>query len=120
MGWAVGFGLLAGAMAVALGLFALGTKRYRKQGPLGSPFTAMAQVFVAAVYKRKTNDARDDRNFETSYAPLECHLPNNVRTLARTNQFRYISLLIQKLYFISQNQCYGLLEILYSKFLLEA
>ncbi|KAG8501849.1 hypothetical protein CXB51_004121 [Gossypium anomalum] len=37
--WAAGFGVLAGSLAVALALFLIGMKRYRKQRPTGSPFT---------------------------------------------------------------------------------
>ncbi|KAG6679900.1 hypothetical protein I3842_13G013200 [Carya illinoinensis] len=49
--WAVGFGALAAAMAWSLLVFLLGLKRYRKQGPLGSPFTTVAQVLMAAACK---------------------------------------------------------------------
>ncbi|MBA0725985.1 hypothetical protein Golax_001843, partial [Gossypium laxum] len=49
--WAAGFGVLAGSLAVALALFLIGMKRYRKQRPTGSPFTRVAQVFVAAARK---------------------------------------------------------------------
>ncbi|KAG2671858.1 hypothetical protein I3760_13G013200 [Carya illinoinensis] len=49
--WAVGFGALAAAMALSLLVFLLGLKRYRKQGPLGSPFTTVAQVLMAGACK---------------------------------------------------------------------
>ncbi|KAH9658651.1 protein NRT1/ PTR FAMILY 5.4 [Citrus sinensis] len=51
VGWAVGFGVMAGALALALAIFLIGIKRYRKQAPVGSPFTTVAQVFVAAARK---------------------------------------------------------------------
>ncbi|KAB2627405.1 protein NRT1/ PTR FAMILY 5.4-like [Pyrus ussuriensis x Pyrus communis] len=53
VGWAAGFGILTGAMVVALALFLFGYKKCRTQGPLGSPFTTVAQVFVAAARKRQ-------------------------------------------------------------------
>ena len=52
--------MLAIAMAVALITFVLGIKRYRKQGPLGSPLTTVAQVLVAAVRKWHVKDKFDN------------------------------------------------------------
>ncbi|KAI9115287.1 hypothetical protein K1719_013606 [Acacia pycnantha] len=51
VGWVTGLGVPAVVLVLALALFLLGVKRYRKDGPTGSPFTRMAQVFVAAVRK---------------------------------------------------------------------
>ncbi|KAI5342210.1 hypothetical protein L3X38_010085 [Prunus dulcis] len=45
--WGLGFGILAGVL--------VGIKRYRKQRPPGSPFTTLAQVFVAAARKSHVN-----------------------------------------------------------------
>ncbi|KAJ4847216.1 hypothetical protein Tsubulata_008464 [Turnera subulata] len=53
VGWAAGLGMLAGALVVAISIFLLGIKRYRRQAPIGSPFTAVVQVLVAAVRKRR-------------------------------------------------------------------
>lgn len=86
VGWAAGFGILTGAMAVALAVFLFGYKKYRKQGPLGSPFTTVAQVFVAAVRKRHINGtsagfgvySRDDKDQHETR-----------RLLAQTSQLRY-------------------------------
>ncbi|BBG96539.1 hypothetical protein Prudu_005376 [Prunus dulcis] len=47
VGWGLGFGILAGVL--------VGIKRYRKQRPPGSPFTTLAQVFVAAARKSHVN-----------------------------------------------------------------
>ncbi|KAL5570188.1 hypothetical protein UlMin_026763 [Ulmus minor] len=80
VGWGIGFGVLAGAMAVALIVFVLGINKYWTEGPTGSPFTPVVQVFVAAVRKRKLN-RRD------GYLLLEVQ-SNEVRSSARTNQFR--------------------------------
>lgn len=48
-GWGVGFGIPAGAMAVAVCIFLAGTPFYRHKQPGGSPLTRVSQVFVAAV-----------------------------------------------------------------------
>ncbi|CAN6703367.1 unnamed protein product [Malus baccata var. baccata] len=57
IGWGLGFGILAGVLVVSLVSFLLGTKRYRKQMPPGSPFTMVVQVLVAAARKWHVNKA---------------------------------------------------------------
>ncbi|KAF7824722.1 protein NRT1/ PTR FAMILY 5.4 [Senna tora] len=93
VGWAVGLGVLAGVLALALALFLLGIKRYRKEGPTGSPFTRMAQVFVAASRKWRVNVTRDPHNYcygdEEDDAP-HLHAQPKFHTLAHTNQFRFL------------------------------
>lgn len=85
--WAAGFGIMTGSMVVALILFLLGIKKYRKQGPLGSPFTKVAQVFVAAVRKRHTEVTTGDSSgvyFRDDTSPQQ------PLSSVHTNQFRYI------------------------------
>ncbi|XP_059440408.1 protein NRT1/ PTR FAMILY 5.4-like [Corylus avellana] len=90
VGWAVGFGILVAAMSVSLAIFLLGIKSYRKQGPLGSPLTALAQVLVAAAQKWRVNEMRDgcsvfrgdERDGSNSTGQFKA------RTMARTNQLR--------------------------------
>ncbi|XWS08295.1 hypothetical protein CRYUN_Cryun41cG0067300 [Craigia yunnanensis] len=90
--WTAGFGVLAGSLAVALALFLIGIKRYRKQRPTGSPFTTMAQVFVAAAKKWRVRETRggrgicyaDDRG--GSQVQRQTRGPN----LVRTKQFRFL------------------------------
>ncbi|KAK8661977.1 hypothetical protein V6N13_091565 [Hibiscus sabdariffa] len=53
--WAAGFGVLSVSLVAALAVFLAVIKRYRKQGPTGSPFTMLAQVFVAAAKKRRVS-----------------------------------------------------------------
>ena len=59
----MGFGVLAGVLALALGLFLLGIKRYRVESPTGSPFTGLAQVLVAAARKWRLKDPRDQNKY---------------------------------------------------------
>ncbi|KAM5551704.1 protein NRT1/ PTR FAMILY 5.4-like [Rosa sericea] len=85
--WAAGFGIMTGSMVVALILFLLGIKKYRKEGPLGSPFTKVAQVFVAAVRKRHTEVTTGDSSGvyfgdDTS--------PQQPLSSVHTNQFRFL------------------------------
>ncbi|XP_059660644.1 protein NRT1/ PTR FAMILY 2.7-like [Cornus florida] len=51
--WAMGFGLCVAANVIGLVIFLLGSRYYRHVKPQGSPFLDLAQVFVAAIRKRK-------------------------------------------------------------------
>lgn len=90
--WVIGYGVLAAVIAAGIILFLLGIKSYRKQGPLGSPFTAVAQVFTAAIRKWRVKETHDwdvyygDERSETHMEAQPKH-----KTLARTKQFRYLS-----------------------------
>ncbi|CAK7336526.1 unnamed protein product [Dovyalis caffra] len=93
VGWTAGFGMLTGALGVALFIFLIGIKKYRKQAPVGSPFTMVAQVFVAAMRKRRLR-----RVIETHQGGGICYEAGGTdiegqprsRTLAATNQFRFL------------------------------
>ncbi|GMI86201.1 hypothetical protein like AT3G54450 [Hibiscus trionum] len=83
--WAAGFGVLAASLALALALFLIGMKRYRKQSPTGSPFTTVAQVIVAAARKWRLTETRGCRGI--------CYDDDGGRKtmghkLVRTKQFR--------------------------------
>lgn len=93
IGWATGLGVLVAVLALALALFLLGIKRYRKEGPLGSPFTRMAQVFVASVRKWRVANTRDPRTYW--YGEEEDHISHlqiqpKSHSLAHTNQLRFL------------------------------
>ncbi|GMH30202.1 hypothetical protein Nepgr_032045 [Nepenthes gracilis] len=84
VGWAVGYAMMAAAMAVAVVLFLAGMRFYRLQGPLGSPFTRVAQVFVAGVRKRRVMEENWGIYCEDGDAgTLD-------RNLARSRQFRFL------------------------------
>lgn len=94
VGWSVGFGLLAGMVAMGLAIFLMGLKVYRRQGPLGSPFTRVAQVFVAAARKWRAEEAGEGRDVryydEDEQSVAREGGRNEARCLARTPQFRYV------------------------------
>ncbi|KAJ4822763.1 hypothetical protein Tsubulata_004155, partial [Turnera subulata] len=52
-GWTIGYALPTLGLAVSIVVFLVGSPFYRHKIPAGSPFTRMAQVFVAAVRKWK-------------------------------------------------------------------
>lgn len=94
IGWAAGIGMLAIALAVSLTMFLIGIKRYRKQGPLGSPLTTVAQVLVAAA--RKWRVAEKCGSYSVYHADV-LHAVGQpmTRTLTHTNQLRFVCLSIQ-------------------------
>ncbi|KAL5799293.1 hypothetical protein ACOSQ3_032355 [Xanthoceras sorbifolium] len=83
VGWGVGFGILAGANAFALALFMIGIKRFRKKSPVGSPFTTVMQVIVAAARKWRVTDTRGGHGifYDSEYLG---------QISARTNQLRFL------------------------------
>lgn len=60
VGWGLGFGVPAVAMAIALVFFFSGTRLYRLQPPAGSPLTRIFQVFVAFIRKCHVKTPHDD------------------------------------------------------------
>ncbi|XP_057740623.1 protein NRT1/ PTR FAMILY 5.4-like [Arachis stenosperma] len=52
VGWNKAMALQTIVWIISLSIFLVGIKRYKKQSPTGSPFTNIAQVFVAAFRKR--------------------------------------------------------------------
>ncbi|KAF5445993.1 hypothetical protein F2P56_031659 [Juglans regia] len=93
--WAVGFGALAAAMAVSLLVFLLGLKRYRKQGPLGSPLiTTVAQVLMAAARKWRLEQTTSVLgvccNPERPGVYMKDGQTLKERTLVLTNQLRLL------------------------------
>lgn len=89
VGWSIGFGMLAVAVAAALVVFLVGSWGYRRQAPVGSPFTRVAQVVVAAVRKRRLSE-RDARGLcDESYGvSVEGGAAAGVQALARTSRLR--------------------------------
>ncbi|PON98789.1 hypothetical protein TorRG33x02_054040, partial [Trema orientale] len=91
--WTIGFGMLAAVLAAALLLFLLGINKYRKQIPVGSPFTAAAQVFVAAARKWRVDGTRNSLGvYQGNEAWPVVDSQPGARPLTRTNKFRYVSI----------------------------
>lgn len=83
--WAVGFGIPAAAMAVALIFFLLGTPLYRHQRPGGSPLTRIARVFVAAARNWRAAPAEVQNLYEV--AEKESVIQGS-RKLQHTHEFQ--------------------------------
>ncbi|KAK4285367.1 hypothetical protein QN277_002074 [Acacia crassicarpa] len=94
-GWVTGLEVITGAVAIALVLFFLGTTTYRNEGPTGSPFTSMAQVFVASIRKRRVGTTLDPHIYwfrEDEHKHNMCPLQSQPKSppLAYTHQFRFL------------------------------
>ncbi|CAI0385839.1 unnamed protein product [Linum tenue] len=57
--WSIGYAIPTVGLAISIAVFLTGTPFYRHRLPAGSPFTKMAQVFVAALRKRNTTVPND-------------------------------------------------------------
>ncbi|XP_004511030.1 protein NRT1/ PTR FAMILY 5.4 [Cicer arietinum] len=94
VGWGVGLGVLAGVLALALALFLLGIKRYRKESPTGSPFTRLAQVFVATARKWRVQHTLSLNHFcyseDDKVEPHHLHVQPKYHTLLHTRQYRFL------------------------------
>ncbi|PON33948.1 Proton-dependent oligopeptide transporter family, partial [Parasponia andersonii] len=86
--WTIGFGMLATVLAASLLLFLLGIKKYRRQSPVGSPITVVAQVFVAAARKWHVDGMRNSLGLyqgnEGVHAWPIVHSPLGARPLTHT------------------------------------
>ncbi|KAF8010372.1 hypothetical protein BT93_J1104 [Corymbia citriodora subsp. variegata] len=60
VGWGLGFGIPAVAMAIAVCTFFSGTRLYRNQKPGGSPLTRLCQVVVASFRKYRVEVPADN------------------------------------------------------------
>lgn len=93
------FGILAGVLAAAIILFLAGVKKYRRQVPVGSPLTRIAQVVVAAARKWRVDETRHEWRVcydEDNHAKNEEEGQHKLMTLVRTNQFRYVSIFLHR------------------------
>ncbi|KAH7290929.1 hypothetical protein KP509_30G069700 [Ceratopteris richardii] len=84
--WTLGFGIPAAMMGLAILSFFSGTVLYRHQKPGGSPLTRIAQVFSAALYKRKIKTLSDP---SLLYETLACSIQGS-RKLEHTDLFRFL------------------------------
>ncbi|XAR56251.1 hypothetical protein NMG60_11036657 [Bertholletia excelsa] len=84
-GMDVGFGVSAAVMAMGLISLVCGTAVYRNKLPQGSIFTPIAQVFVAAFFKRKRVCPSDPQVLHGSQSKV----PPNAG-LSHTERFRFL------------------------------
>ncbi|XP_019185432.1 PREDICTED: protein NRT1/ PTR FAMILY 5.4-like [Ipomoea nil] len=93
VGWTVGYGMLAAVTVLALAVFLVGSRTYAREAPVGSPFTRVAHVVVAAISKHGLLEERDGRG--VWYGDDKSGGGSDrerlwTRSLARTNQFRFL------------------------------
>ncbi|XBI73916.1 hypothetical protein VPH35_067565 [Triticum aestivum] len=69
--WVMGFWVSAGAAALALMLFLLGTPNYRYFKPTGNPLTRIAQVLVVACRKWRDHAPTCDELLHASSGEIE-------------------------------------------------
>ncbi|KAI4331980.1 hypothetical protein L6164_016923 [Bauhinia variegata] len=92
-GMDIGFAVSAAAMAVGLISLILGTFGYRNKPPQGSIFTPIAQVFVAAITKRKQICPSNTERLHRNQNSKENHvLPtsNKINNSHHTERFRFL------------------------------
>ncbi|KAL3734652.1 hypothetical protein ACJRO7_023924 [Eucalyptus globulus] len=87
-GWIWGFGVPTGAMIISIAVLLCGTKYYRFQKPMGSPFTRFMQVMVVSVrnHWRGVKVGRETLLFEVQTEESDI---TGARKLARTSQYRF-------------------------------
>ncbi|KAF7138722.1 hypothetical protein RHSIM_Rhsim07G0042200 [Rhododendron simsii] len=86
--WALGFWASAGSATLALGLFLVGTPRYRHFTPRGNPLSRFCQVVVAAARKWKVEVPQSGEDlFEVS--GKECS-NNGGRKILHTHGFKFL------------------------------
>ncbi|CAG7870014.1 unnamed protein product [Brassica rapa] len=61
--WKLGFGLCAAANLISFVLFISGKRLYKHNKPMGSPFTSLVRVIVAATVKRKAVISSKDEDY---------------------------------------------------------
>ncbi|KAF7816072.1 protein NRT1/ PTR FAMILY 8.1-like [Senna tora] len=84
VGWGLGFGIPAVAMAIAVVSFFSGTRLYRHQKPGGSPLTRLCQVVVASVRKYKVEVPEESKLLYEIDADTESAIQGS-RKLDHTN-----------------------------------
>ncbi|KAF5754118.1 putative proton-dependent oligopeptide transporter family, MFS transporter superfamily [Helianthus annuus] len=86
VGWGWGFAIPAIVVALALGVFLFRKNTYRREDPVGSPFTKVAHVMVAAFRKRRLLP----ENSQGMCVNEEESGDTTIHPLTHTNQFRFL------------------------------
>ncbi|XWS09274.1 hypothetical protein CRYUN_Cryun40dG0071900 [Craigia yunnanensis] len=87
VGWGWGLGIPTIAMVISIIAFLIGSPRYRKMKPGGSPLIRLTQVIVAAVKKRK-EIAPEDPNLYYRNKGLDAAISVH-GSLVHTNQYKW-------------------------------
>ena len=85
--WALGFWASAGSATLALGLFLVGTPRYRHFTPKGNPLSRFCQVMVAASRKWKVEMPQNGDDLYEVDASKACS-NNGSRKILHTHGFK--------------------------------
>ncbi|KAG7564597.1 MFS transporter superfamily [Arabidopsis suecica] len=85
--WKLGFGLCVGANLISFIVFVAGKRLYNHDKPLGSPYTSLVRVLVAATVKRKAVISSKDEDYH--HRGLE----NEAKTYAAmpSKSFRFLN-----------------------------
>lgn len=86
VGWTLGYGIPTAALAFSILLFLSGTRFYRHKLPLGSPFTRITSVIVAAMRKSKVSTPDDPK--ELHELGLDEYLNNGRHRIEHTSSLR--------------------------------
>lgn len=86
--WGWGFGTPTVIMGMYLIIYVLGMKFYRHKRPVGSPFTQIVQVIVAAVKKCRVPLPDDPSSLHENFDKES--IPSRMRLIPHTNTMRYI------------------------------
>ena len=89
VGWALGYGLPALGLVIAIAIFLASTPFYRHKKPAGSPFTRMAKVIVAAIRKRNVPLPIDPQ--ELYELDLEYYAQRGKYRIGSTQNLRLVS-----------------------------
>ncbi|VVB04693.1 unnamed protein product [Arabis nemorensis] len=84
--WKLGFGICAVANLVSFIVFVSGKRLYKHDKPMGSPFTSLIRVVVAATVKRKAVISNKEEDYH-------CGLPKPTKTSAAmpSKSFRFLN-----------------------------
>ncbi|MED6216224.1 hypothetical protein PIB30_005486 [Stylosanthes scabra] len=96
IGWTVGLALPVGVWGVAIVLFLIGTKRYKRESPKGSPFTTIAQVLVAASRKWRLKHSPSHDTHHPLYYHGDVADHHGLPTLEHTNQLSQLVIFFPK------------------------
>lgn len=118
MSWSIGFSIIAVSVGISIAIFLIGIPKYRKQVPVGSPLTRIAQVIVAALKKWRLSSTRNHYGiyYDEEDHKSESTNATKIYLLARTNQFKYVLSINIHLYHLNFHNSFVFYKrLIYSK-----